>query len=144
MIGTDAGAGRIPSFSDEERGKSLKDWMSDIWVKRDSYRWSDEQVARLIVECCNGHARAALEMLLSEERATLKSVLRCLEAEFYSDAKQTAMGLVFNTHIRHHGKTECEYATSLKQLALYAYKDASQYHIECRCREQFLAGLRSM
>ena len=34
-------------------------------------------------------------------------------------------------------------SVTLNQLALYAYKDASQYHIESRCREQFLAGLHS-
>ena len=67
-------------------------------------------------------------MLPSEERATLRSVLRCLEGEFYSDAKQTACGLMFNTRLRRHGATEHEYASALKQLVLYAYKDASQYH----------------
>ena len=75
--------------------------------------------------------------------ATLKSVLRCLEGEFYSEAKQTASSLTFNTRVRHHGKTERNYAKALQQLALYAYKDASQSHIESRCREQFMAGLRS-
>ena len=74
--------------------------------------------------------------------ATLKSVLHCLEDEFYSEAKQTASSMVFNTRVRHHGKTERKYANALQQLALYAYKDTSQYHIERRCREQFLAGLR--
>ena len=44
--------------------------------------------------------------------------------------------------VRHRGKTEREYARSLQQLAVYAYKDASQLHIESWCREQFLAGLR--
>ena len=51
----------------------------------------------------------------------------CLEGEFYSYAKQT----------------ERDYAVALQQLALYAYKDLSQIHIESRCKEQFLAGLRS-
>ena len=54
-------------------------------------------------------ARAALEKLSSEERAMLRSILHCLEAEFYSDAKQTAMGLVFNMHICHNGETKCKY-----------------------------------
>ena len=90
-----------------------------------------------------GMARATLESIPYGERAVLKSVLPCLEAEFYSDSKQTARGLLFNTRVRHHGETECEYAVAFKQLALYAYKDASQYHIESRCREQFLAGLRA-
>ena len=44
--------------------------------------------------------------------------------------------------VRHHCETEREYARSLQQLAIYAYKDASQLHIESRCHEQFLASLR--
>ena len=51
MIGTSAAAEKIPKFSDEEKGTSLKDWLNDIWVKRDNYKWCNEQVARLIVEC---------------------------------------------------------------------------------------------
>jgi len=77
-------------------------------------------------------------MVPSKEHATLRRVLCCLEGEFYSDAKQTASGLMLNTSVRHHGETKIEYPTALKQLALYAYKNASQYHIERRCREQFL------
>ena len=57
-------------------------------------------------------------------------------------AKQTASGLLFNTWVRAHGETEREYAVALQQLALYAYKDLTQSHIESRCNEQFLAGLR--
>ena len=60
----------------------------------------------------------------------LQSVLRCLEGEFYSYAKQTASGLLFNTRLRAHGETEREYAVALQQLALYAYKDLTQSHIE--------------
>jgi len=52
MIGTSAAAEKIPMFSDEEKGTSLKDWLNDIWVKKDHYNWSDEQVAWLIVKCC--------------------------------------------------------------------------------------------
>ena len=55
----------------------------------------------------------------------------------------TASGLLFNVRIRAHGETEREYAIALQQLALYAYNDLSQSHIESRCKEQFLAGLRS-
>ena len=51
--------------------------------------------------------------------------------------------LAFNTRVRHHGETERDYARALQQLALYAYKDALQSHIESRCREQFMAGLRT-
>ena len=40
-------------------------------------------------------------------------------------------------------ETEREYAVALQQLALYAYKDLTQSHIESQCKEQFLAGLRS-
>ena len=83
-------------------------------------------------------------MMPPGERATLKSVLRCLEREFYSEAKQTASSLSFNTRVRHHGESERNYAKALQQLAVYTYKDAPQSHIESRCREQFMAGLRSM
>ena len=41
--------------------------------------------------------------------------------------------------MRTHGETEREY----EKLALYAYKDLPQAHLESRCKEQFLAGLRS-
>jgi len=63
MIGNVAEADKIPCFSDEEIGIFLKDWMCTIWVKRDNYQWSDEQVARLIVECCRGRAQVALDIL---------------------------------------------------------------------------------
>ena len=72
----------------------------------------------------------------------LPCVLRSLEGEFYSYAKQTASALLFNTRMRTHGETEREYAAALQKLALYAYKDLPQAHIESR-KEQFLAGLRS-
>ena len=65
-------------------------------------------------------------------------VLKALENEFYSEAKQMASSLAFNTRVRHRGETEREYARSLQQLAVYAYKDAMQLHIESRCHEQFL------
>ena len=58
----------------------------------------------------------ALEMLQPGERVLLRSVLGCLEAEFYSDAKQTAMGLVFNMRIRQHGVSEREYAKALQSM----------------------------
>ena len=114
--------------------------MGDIWVKRDNYGLADKQVTRLIVECCTGRARVALEML---PKSTQRSEAYCaaLEGEFYSDAKQTASSLMFITRVRHHGEIEHENASALKKLALHAYKDASLYHIECRCREQFLAHL---
>ena len=48
------------------------------------------------------------------------------------------MGLVFNTRIRRHDETEHECVSALKQLALYAYKDASQYHIEQDAESNFL------
>ena len=80
-------------------------------------------------------------MMPSEERASLNLVLKCLEGEFYSEAKKTASSLASNTRVRHHGKTEREYAKS-QALAPYAYKDVSWLHIESQCRDQFLAGLR--
>ena len=49
-----------------------------------------------------------------EDRVCLGSVLRCLEGEFYSYAKQTASGLLFNTRVRAH-ETEREYAVALQQ-----------------------------
>ena len=117
--------------------------MNDLYIKRDNYNWTDEQVARLILECCKGRAAAALSMLPPQDRVRLMSVLRCLEQEFYSYAKQTASGLQFNTRMRSHGESEREYAVALQKLALYAYKDLPQTHLESRCKEQFLAGLRS-
>ena len=51
MIGSMAAAERIPPFSDEDKGMLLKDWLNDLWI-RDNYNWTDEQVARLILECC--------------------------------------------------------------------------------------------
>ena len=143
MIGKTAASDKIATFFDEDRGASLKDWMSTLWGKKDNHKWSDEQTARLIVEQCRGRARDALETLTSRERVNLTKVLRCLEDEFYSDAKQTASALKFNTRVRLHGESERAYADELAKLANYAYKDDSRYHIDRRCREQFLAGLRS-
>ena len=59
--------------------------------------------------------------------------LRSLEGEFYSYAKRTASGLLFNTRMRRR-ETEREYAVALQKLALYAYKDLPQTHIESRCK----------
>jgi len=143
MMGNMAAAERTPPFSDEDKGTSLKDWLNGLYIRRDNYNWTDEQLARLILECCKGRAAAALSMLPPQDRVRLMSVLRCLEQEFYSYAKQTASGLQFNTRTRSHGETEREYAVALQKLALYAYKDLPQTHLESRCKEQFLAGLRS-
>jgi len=52
MISTSAAAEKTQRLSDEDSGLSLRDWLNDIWVKRDNYHWSNEQVALLIVECC--------------------------------------------------------------------------------------------
>ena len=60
MMGSMAAAERTPPFSDEDKGTSLKDWLNDLYIKRDNYNWTDEQVARLILECCKGRAGAAL------------------------------------------------------------------------------------
>ena len=106
MIGSIAAAERIPKFSDEEKGTLLKDWLNDLWIKRDNYNWTDEQVTRLILECCKGRAGAALSMIPPQDRVRLQCVLRSLEGEFYSYAKQTASGLLFNTRVRAHGETE--------------------------------------
>jgi len=140
MMGNMAAAERTPHFSDEDKGTLLKDWLNDLYIKRDNYNWTDEQVARLILECCKGRAGAALSMLPPQDRVRLPCVLRSLEGEFYSYAKQTASGLLFNTRMRTHGESEREYAAALQKLALYAYKDLPQAHIESRCKEQFLAG----
>ena len=37
MIGNWAAAEQITKFSDEDKGTSLKDWLNDLWVKRDDY-----------------------------------------------------------------------------------------------------------
>ena len=87
--------------------------MNDLWIKRDNDNWTDEQVARLILECCKGRAGAALAAIPPQDR-----VLRWLEGEFYSYAKQTASGLLFNTRMRTHEETEREYAVALQKLAL--------------------------
>ena len=50
-IGTTVAADRISNFSNKDKGRSLKDWMGDIWVKRNNYVRSDEQAAWLFVEC---------------------------------------------------------------------------------------------
>ena len=52
MIGNYAAAERINKFSDKDKGTSLKDWLNDLWIKRENYNWTNEQVARLILECC--------------------------------------------------------------------------------------------
>ena len=107
MMGCVPAAEKIPHFCDEDgRGKSLREFMSDIWIKRNNYGWSDKQVARLINEVCHGRARTAIEMMPSQDRATLNLVLKCLEGEFYSEAKQMASSLAFNTRVRHHDETE--------------------------------------
>ena len=106
MMGNMAAAERTPLFSDEDKGTSLKDWLNHLYIRRDNYNWTDEQLARLILECCKGRAGAALTMLHPQDRVHLSSVLRCLEGEFYSYAKQTASGLQFNTRMRSHGENE--------------------------------------
>ena len=82
MIGSLAAAEQIPQFSDEDKGTLLKDWLNDLWIKRDNYIWTDEQVARLILECCRGRAGAALAAIPPQNRVRVESVLRCLEGEF--------------------------------------------------------------
>ena len=96
MMGNMAAAEKIPPFSDEDKGMSLKDWLNDLWIKRENYNWTYEQVARLILECCKGRASTALAAIPPEERVCLESVLRCLEDEFYSYTKMTASGLLFS------------------------------------------------
>ena len=44
MMGNMAAAERIPPFSDEDKGMLLKDWLNDLYIKRDNYNWTDEQV----------------------------------------------------------------------------------------------------
>jgi len=82
--------------------------MSTIWNKKDNHQWSDWQTARLNVQFCRRRARSALDLLQHQEHQSLSKKLCHLEDEFYSDAKQTAMGLVFNTYIRLSGESEHE------------------------------------
>ena len=51
MMGSTPAAECISRFSDE-KGESgnLQDWLSEIWIKRDNYHWTDEQVAWLIMD----------------------------------------------------------------------------------------------
>ena len=97
MIGTIPAAERIDMFFDEDGDcGTLQDWVSEIYVKRDNYHWTDEQVARLIMEACKGRARQTLEAIPPGERTSLNRVVGALELEFYSAAKQTAAKLMFN------------------------------------------------
>ena len=70
------------------------------------------------MECSAGRTQTALETIPSEKFASLRCVLRCLEGEFYSYAKQTASGLLFTTQVRQHSETESSYADALKMLAI--------------------------
>jgi len=143
MMGSTPAAKKIPHFYDKDmKAKTLREFIKDVWIKRDNYGWSEEQVARLLNEVCHGRAGAALDLMNHDDRTNLTLVLKALENKFYSEAKQTASSLAFNTRVRHRGKTEREYARTLQQLAVYSYKDATPVNIESRCREQFLAGLR--
>ena len=143
MMGSTPAAEKIAAFCDEDtRGKTLREFIKDVWIKKDNYGWSDEQVARLLNEVCHGRAGAALDLMPTDARTNLSLVMKALEREFYSEAKQTASSLAFNSRVRRHGETEREYAHALRLLAIYAYKDATPAHVESRCREQFLAGLR--
>ena len=57
MIGMIPAAERIDRFSDENGDcGTLQDWLREIYVKRDNHHWTDEQVARLIMEACKGRA----------------------------------------------------------------------------------------
>ena len=137
-------AEKISPFCDKDRkGETLREFIKDVWIKKDNYGWSDEQVARLLNEVCHGRAGAALDLMPHDAHTNLSLIMKALEREFYSEAKQTESNLVFNTHVCHHGETEGDYAQVLRLLAVYAYKDATPAHIESRCREQFLASLRS-
>ena len=53
-----------------------------------------------------------------QDHVRLPCVLRSLEGEFYSYAKQTASGLLFNTRMRTHGETEREYAAEASAICL--------------------------
>ena len=64
-------------------------------------------------------------MMPHDARINLSLVMKALERKFYSEAKQTASSLAFNTRVRHHGETERDYAQALHLLAVYAYKDAT-------------------
>ena len=143
MMGNMVASEKIQTFSDEDKGVLLADWISTIMYKKDNHVWSDEQTARLIVECCRGRARQALDLLTSVGRTHLHEVLRTLEKEFYSEAKQSAALMAFGKRKRLVGETERKYAKELGTLAYYAYKDDTQAHIDRRVREQFLSGLRS-
>ena len=134
MISTIPSVDCICRFSDEDDDcVTLQFWLNEIWVKRDNYHWTDEQVARLTMEACKGCAWQTLEAVPSGEKTSLDSVVCALKQKFYSAVKQTTAKLLFNEHVHHHAKTERKFAAALGKLALYAYKDAPKYHIESRC-----------
>ena len=121
MMGSTPAVEKIAPFYDEDsKGKTLHEFIKDVWIKRDNYGWSEEQVACLLNEVCHGRAGAAIDMMNHDDRTNLSLVLKALEREFYSEAKQTTSSLSFNTRVRHHGETEREYAQALQQLAVYA------------------------
>jgi len=69
-------AKKIQSFCDEDvKWKTLCEF---IWIIRDNFGWSDEQVARLLKEVCHGRARNAIELMNTDDRATLNLVLKVL------------------------------------------------------------------
>ena len=142
MIGSSAASEKITLFFDEKKGVLLRDWVWNVMIKKSNHRWSDEQTARLIVECCRGRARWALDLLTASGRTQLVMVLRTLEKEFYSNAKQVSAKVSFNNRKRLPGESEREFAESLVLLVDYAFRDDDQAYINSRCREQFLLGLR--
>ena len=58
--------------------------LNDIWVKRDNYHWSDEQVVWLIIEICRRHARQTLEAVPPEQLTSLATGVPMLESMSWS------------------------------------------------------------
>ena len=57
MIGTIPATERIDRLSHEDCDcGTLQDWLNEIYVKRDDYHWTDEQVEWLIMEAYKGLA----------------------------------------------------------------------------------------
>lgn len=143
MKGNRVAADSTPRFSHEIPGITLKDWLDELFNQSANYNWSSEQVARLIIERATGRAKAALDLLSPLQRTDLGQIVVALEDEFYSVSQQQSTCVAFSRRMRKAGESERTYAYELMILARYAYKDMGQLHMENRCREQFLAGLRS-
>ena len=63
MMGSTLAAEKIAPFYDQDKkGKTLREFIRDVWIKKDNYGWSDEHFARQLNEVCHGRAGAARNM----------------------------------------------------------------------------------